>query len=272
MMRLFYSVFLFVALATTAQAAEFKPFEGPLPIAVMVETNPWLMVIGSDTPSFVLYEDGQVVYINRSSDQTPIYMTKHLSEAEFTALKSKLSGFVSRVHAKRFINLAPGVTDQPATRFYIKIDGKSLVTSVYGLTEQDISGVHDSGAAPSEKSGLLQEQLRGLQSLISHLAFSDASEWVPKYVEVMLWDYGYAPDKSVHWPKHWPDLNSSTSIKRGDSYSIFLPGAERTRLNEFLSTRKEKGAIEIDGKKWAASVRSTFPSEPVWSKAFREKD
>lgn len=29
------------------------------PIIVLIETDPWLMVIGSDVPTFALYENGQ---------------------------------------------------------------------------------------------------------------------------------------------------------------------------------------------------------------------
>ena len=39
-----------------------------------------------------------------------------------------------------------------------------------------------------------------------------------------------------------------------------------------MKTRKEKGAVEIDSKKWAVSTRYTFASEPVWLKAFRQEE
>ncbi len=42
-------------------------------------------------------------------------------------------------------------------------------------------------------------------------------------------------------------------------------------LRKFLGTRKERGAVEIERQKWMVSYRFTFPSEPVWRKAF-EKD
>jgi hypothetical protein len=41
---------------------------------------------------------------------------------------------------------------------------------------------------------------------------------------------------------------------------------------DFLKTQKEKGAVEIDGKKWVVSYRFAFPSEPVWLKAFRQEE
>ena len=67
-------------------------------------------------------------------------------------------------------------------------------------------------------------------------------------------------------------MGKSIGLEPGDSYSIFMPGKELPKLLDFLKTRKEKGAVEIDGKKWAVSFRYTFPSEPVWLKAFRQEE
>lgn len=85
----------------------------------------------------------------------------------------------------------------------------------------------------------------------------------------MLWPYEYAPDASIRWPMEWPGLDSPQASRRGDSYSIYLPGKSLDDLRAFLGTRREKGAVEVGGKKWAASHRYVFPSEPTWSRAFR---
>jgi hypothetical protein len=63
-MNRFFALFLFLLLSIQNVKAEaFLPFGGPRPLAVMLETDPWPMVIGSDTPSFVLYEDGQLISV-----------------------------------------------------------------------------------------------------------------------------------------------------------------------------------------------------------------
>ena len=96
------------------------------------------------------------------------------------------------------------------------------------------------------------------------LDFPESKEWVPKYVEVMLWDYSYAPQPSIQWPKKWPGLESPRAMKRGDAWSIFLDGTEIPALRAFVHERQEKGAVELGGKKWAIAFRYTFPSEPMW--------
>lgn len=32
------------------------------PVVVLIETDPWLMVIGYDVPSFTIYENGQIIF------------------------------------------------------------------------------------------------------------------------------------------------------------------------------------------------------------------
>lgn len=62
--------------------------------------------------------------------------------------------------------------------------------------------------------------------------------WQPKYVEVMLWDYSYAPEKSVPWPKNWPALGSPRALKRRENYSIFMNGTQLPQINGFLARNK----------------------------------
>jgi hypothetical protein len=86
----------------------------------------------------------------------------------------------------------------------------------------------------------------------------------------MIWPFDHAKEVSIIWPKDWPGLDSARAIKRRDSYSIFLDGSMRAELQKLLSQRKETGAVEIGGKKWAVEFRSVFPSEPVWRKALEK--
>ena len=80
----------------------------------------------------------------------------------------------------------------------------------------------------------------------------------------MIWPYEYAPEASIVWPKNWPGLHDVSTVKRGDSYSIFVPSADYAAVRHFLDTEKEKGAVEIGGKKWAVSIRMPFPGERSW--------
>lgn len=247
-------------------ASDFKPFDGPKPIVVMLVSDPWLSAMGSDTPKFVLYDDGQAIQLVKKSERQATYFWKLLSQSELAQLvgKVKACGPFPR-KADRIV--LTSATDMPETSFFIDLDGAHYVNSVYGLSWGG------EGEVPGRKKGVkLPKEVHDLESLLTHLSIPGMQEWVPKNIEAMVWPYEYAPDASIHWPKAWPGLSSDRAFKRRDSYSIFLPGSELQRISSFLNTRKEKGAVEIDGKKWAVSVRKVFPSEPVWRKAFGDLD
>jgi hypothetical protein len=255
-MKKIFMVLLIICIPSVALALDMDPFEGPRPLAVLIETNPWLMVIGSDTPTVAIYDDGQLIYIKKEKDKSFSYFYKQLAREELEAVKKKMVSFGDLSKIGKYYELTD-VTDQPEIKIYLNLDGNELTTTVYGLIELD-------------EDGKLPESLKSLYEYLTTLDFKDAVPWKPQYIEVMIWEYEYAPDESIHWPKEWPGLESPQAMKRGDSYSIFLPGAELPRLLDFLGTRKPRGAVEIDGKKWAVDFRFTFPSEPVWFKAFRE--
>ena len=53
-----------------AHAQDDTPTE-PRPLVVLLEFDPWQMVIGSDVPTFVLYDDGTIIYRNEAAEPKP---------------------------------------------------------------------------------------------------------------------------------------------------------------------------------------------------------
>jgi hypothetical protein len=244
-------------------AGEFNPFEGPKPIAVLIQTDPWAMVMGADTPRIAVYEDSTIVFLKRTKSSASYHYNK-LSDIELSDFKKHLNPVLQRKDTKRFYNLRPNVTDQAQSMFYVRDGEREFVTRVYGLY---VSGTKPPSYSTREKN-MVPEELFELHRYLSSVEYSDSTEWIPKYLEVMIWPYDYAPERSIIWPKEWPGLDSERSKKRGDSYSIFLDGKMLPELQKFLRTKKERGAVEIGGKKWAISYRGIFPGEPIWMKAF----
>jgi hypothetical protein len=266
-MKMALAVVLLVLTCTVAHALEIDPFKGPKPVAVLIQTDPWLDVIGSDTPMVAIYDDGQIVYKKREKGKASTLLHKQLSREALAEIKRKLSSFGDYSTLKRHYDLMPNVTDQPEAEFYLSLGGKEFVTEVYGLAVPDAKLPAYTVFDRAEKPDKLPQAIKDLHTYLIGLDFADAKPWMPTYVEVMIWPYEYAPNESIHWPKDWPGLESPNTLHRGEAYSIFLPGQELPRLRAFLKTRREKGAIDIQGKKWAACFRFTFPSEPVWWQA-----
>lgn len=257
------------ALLSLGAAAPFDPFAGPKPLAVFIQSDPWAMVLGADTPRVAVYENGEVVFVKKVGERIAYHHVK-LTPKGLAALKARIAPALAVKDLKSWYNVAPGVTDQPKALFYLRDGNREIATSVYGLSAKGTKlpaftvfpGAPEPDAPPSE--------LLKLHSWLSTLDFPTSQEWTPRYVEVMLWDYSYAPDSSIIWPKDWPSLESPRTVKRGSSYSIFLDGSQLPKLRAFLATRTERGAVEVEGKKMAAEFRYAFPGEPVWNKAFND--
>lgn len=58
-------------------------------------------------------------------------------------------------------------------------------------------------------------------------------------------------------------LKDVRTVKRGDSYSIYLSSAKLDQLRALTRKMKETTAVLIDGKMWAISYRFPFPDEAM---------
>jgi hypothetical protein len=214
---------------------------GAKPLVVLVESNPWAMVIGSDSPRFALYSDGVVIYQTAAG-----YHSVKLSETESKELQAALD--VGALACALGDYKTTDWTDQNTESLFIGRGGALAAISVYG----------------DPASSKVPSAMRSAYARLSRFDRSDARPWLPENIEVMVWPYEYAPDASIVWPREWPGLDSPNTVRRGDSYSIFLPSVDYARLIAFLKGRRGKGAVEIGGRKWAAAIRMPFPQEMEW--------
>jgi hypothetical protein len=254
------AAFLFACCLAHPAFASEEP--APKPIAAMSHTDAWT----GTSMEFVLYEGGDVIYID-GDPRNPDYKALTLEPPALDSLLAKLAALAPTIGERSGFNLAPHASDAPTVRLYLDVDGTQRVVAIHGqLSDADIAAGME--LPRSEDADTLPVGVEALRMLLSQFAAANAAEWVPPQVEVFIWDYDYAPDESIHWPAHWPGLDAPTTVKRAEGYSLFLPGSERKAVLAFLATRKERGAVEIGGRKWAASVHPIFPGADVWGKAF----
>jgi len=253
-------------------AAGPKDDGSPRPVLVLMEHNPWLMVIGSDAPSFALYDDGTAIFVRRAGDAKAVLQSVRLERDE-------LDDFLKSLPLEELSDLqdspyrASSATDQPTTVIHAWREGKHAAVAVYG----DVRGGVERAKREAEKKRLPEDEMllvdmksvpgpfaKAVERLIG-FEHPRAKPWLPREVEVMIWPYAYAPDESLPWPREWPGLKDPAMRRRGrGSYSLYLPASELEPLRKFLASRREKQAILIDGKKWAVSCRLPFPRESEW--------
>lgn len=238
-----YLVILFALLQIGAFAQEKAR-----PLVMLTEYNPWAMVVGSDTPSFVLYDDGTLIYWGER-DQAKQYLSVKLSgEETMSLLKSIKPDELAKLQATYEIS---EWTDQPTNvfRFWMPDPSGNKKISVYGSLR-----------ALDSRPPVLPESLWVALKLLRSYDNPKAAPWVPAYVEVMLWPFGYAKE-SVDWPAAWPGLNDPKTVKHSSLYSIYIESSHLEELKAFKARLKPKQAVKLSNKKWAMEIRFPFPHE-----------
>ena len=258
-----------LCISGTGTATDFDPFQGPKPLAVFIQSSPWAMVIGSDTPRVAIYENGDVIFAKGTGGNLNYHYVA-LGKQQLEDVRAQLKPVMALKELKSSYNLRPNASDQPEAKFYFRDGERAVVTSVYGLMVRDTKLPGYTEFPPSSTPTAPPGELIKLHTWLCELDFSNSAEWTPRYLQVLFWSYSYAPEASIHWPNDWPSLNSDRAIKHGDLHSVFLDGSMLSKLREFLATRRERGAVEIAGKKMTASYRFVFPGEREWRKAFAQ--
>ena len=238
-----------------AASCRTKPNGAGDPLFVLKGQNPWRTVLGSESPTFALYDDGSVIYQRESG-----FKSVQLGSEELRRLVTAL-GLAELPKFAKHYEVAP-YTDANTHIFYVFNGAKISVISVYG--ELRVRAVEMDGKPVDKLVTMVPEPLAAAYEKANAFDHPKARGWLPDKIEVFVWPYEYAPEPSIHWPKSWPGLNDPTTSRSGENYRLYVPAADLPALERFLATQREKGAVEIDGKKWAASLRYPFPKEQLW--------
>jgi hypothetical protein len=224
------------------------------PLIYFVETNPWLMVIGSDVPSFALYESGLVIY-RVIEDRNIIYYSARLSPVELQGLIDDLissdeiysleEDIFSGYAVDQEGNLLVG-KDQPENMLVINLEQAKTI-AVYGSLSNDV---------PRDYT---PDVFVEIYDKITNYRNDAAKEWEAPFLEVMLWNYDHAR-RTRKWPEHFPDLNSPLAVRRGDSYSLFIERNQQQEFFDFYDSMRGNRAVNINEWKMALSYRIPFPN------------
>lgn len=253
----FTSTFIFMAIiiimASVSSTLASQPnFESPRyqtqdhaqPIIVFIERDPWRMVIGSDSPAFVLYNTGLVIY-----RQDNHYQSVVLATSEYEDLLQDLAITDEFLNLDEYYDLALA-TDQPTNTIHVWNEGELKTVSVYGnLHTGDFLGPDEVPATFSH-----------LFDIMTTYQHPDATEWFPDRIELLLW----ATDDTsgVAYPANFPTLDTPFAVRRGaERFSVFIDAADLDQLNDL---HEESSVLLTNETGWWYSWRVPFPSEWTW--------
>ncbi len=99
-MRRMIFIALTFSIAHLCAGAEFHAFDGPAPVAVLIETNPWAMAISADTPRVAVYENGNVIVAKTQNHHLKYYQLT-LDGQSLKLLTAQLSSLLGAKSLKR---------------------------------------------------------------------------------------------------------------------------------------------------------------------------
>jgi hypothetical protein len=211
----------------------------------LTEENPWLMVMGSDVPTFALYETGQIIYKTIEKDHLKIYEVELPKEELQKVIQSLLIS--DNIYKLPNDIEATNWTDQPTNKLALDLNNQKSI-NVYGSLDEN----SDARKKTPNEFLIVYDKIKKYRS-------ESAKEWLPDKIEVMFWDYNYAPNKKP-WPNKFSDLKSISTIKRGGMYSVYIDRSDFAEFKKYYVSLGEKEAVEINGEKMAISYRFPFPN------------
>lgn len=225
------------------------------PIVALDALQPW-MANGNST-SFVLYDDGLVIYASKAPHSLHPYMQARLTKEELAELSPPASlldlkhGYVT-LHA----------SDVPEYRLHLTVGTSHSEISVLGFLRQ-IGGCGHCQLAPLPTA--LDEYL----GKIIRYSNPRAAPWQP---EEMQLEIAPAPGRpTAKWPDNWPDLKSAMVIKTDfpdnspDWYCLTVPGKDWAELYRFTQSIGHDGTFIMDDKTWSiVQTRFVLSEERQW--------
>ena len=245
-----------------------------VPVFVFTYLDSWRMAYGSDTPQFVLYQDGTVIYVKYTEKDNPysgVYMTAQLSPEEVSQIIKKINPEEFSLYNEHYTPDFSGSVSSDLTQ-------RLLVLRKPDGTYKSVSLLGGFGGREYKKGISVENVPKDLAELINFADSFDTPKsegWWSEYYEIIIEPSDDESEKIVKWSKKLPDLADSKTIKHKEfgRYSLFVPKSQIVELNKvwYKYNRKssDQMAILINNKKWDMAVRTPFPAEMIWLGNFR---
>jgi hypothetical protein len=251
---------IFICFAKPEISAQETKMPGIKPGILLQENTTWppppkrwsLNVL---SPVFVLYDNGLVLF-KKGRDQYEL-LSVELTPEEINSLleEFKLDEFVKLEESYE----TSRQLDQPVYSVKYWQEGKLKSVKVFGSIRDN----------EEDREGTPPAFLKIFDQMIS-FDHPNVRLWQPGKIEIHLYPYTGSQGESAPWPEGWPDLSHPATKKNEDasfkySYTIYLDGAKKDKLEQILSGLKEKQAILINEKQWyIAPQRYCLPGEEWW--------
>jgi hypothetical protein len=241
-----------------------------VPLFVFTYINPRRNVYGSDSPEFVLYDDGTLIFTKCREKYNPYscyYQMAKLTSEEISQVMGRLQPQAFYSFAEHYSTSRKVVVSDLIERVFVmrRPDGTYKKVSTYGA----LSG-NETGYVAENVPGKLKQ----IDEFVTSYDNANPVKFYFEYNEIAIKPYGNDSKKNLKWSKDLPDLNDSKTIKhkKHGRYSLFAKRSLMKKIDEFTYKQwKSEAAIVINNQRWKAEIRIPFPSEEIWLGNFRDK-
>lgn len=267
---------LIIGNAHSTETNQFDSIQSNDPVFAFIEYEHSSWILGAESPDFVLYQDGTVIFRKESntfytcniSTNTPLINSIH--RASQSSLKEHYRTSVHTGH-NTFVffwkDNVIKVSGPIPNKVHSHPDISSKPDSSIQLTTNGIPRVIDRSYTEQKLLAEFPEELIHLMKTLSSFDTTQTTKWEPEHIEVMFKPYGSSSESPISWPSEWPDLKHEKTWKRGaDAYSVYMPPEYYNDIKALLANQSNKRPLLINGKNMRAFIRIPFPQEEQWMK------
>jgi len=216
------------------------------PLVMLVEEKPDSNVIDTDEPTFLLYEDGTVLYHRVTNDGAP-----------GEAMRADIGATGAQAVADELVKLGvldlPNVdglgSDEPRVELFVRLGARWHEAIVYGASRANLS--RDGRAPPAF--------FTAYRRLATYQA-PGATTWSPDEIEIHVW--GGAPgSRAPAWPDPLPRLPAPLK-PQPETHVEVVPGTYEPTVRAFK--RPDGGynmRVNLDGFDWMFDYIRRVPEE-----------
>jgi hypothetical protein len=229
-----------------------SPTSTAAPLIVLFERNPWLMSVGSDFPTLVVYEDGRALFVSGDRQKARV-MNGHVDPRAAVSLRDELvAGGFMEAAADTTCSRA---TDQVTVEILVRRGASWKMASAYGIGKD--------GSCEGRAPKAFVEAYRRLQKL----GPAGAKPFEPDEIEVMIWGFEYARGEPIPWPSDVPAPPANVVPQedgpyRPRSYDHVVSARFRPQIEKLvraMDSSKPPRAMLLNGHKWTVVPRALWP-------------
>lgn len=207
--------------------------------------------VASQSPVFALYDDGLVIYLERTIARAPRYASVTLSESERSQLLASMPFVLDDLDVPHSLS---DMVHQPTNVLHVWRRGRRKTVHVYGNVRHD----------PEIRKMCPRTFLAACDTL-PDFKHPRAKPWFPERLVLHFSEQTLTNPPRQTWPAGWPDLSHPDTQRVSNGWMLYL---DFKHLDELAAMWEHPGNshadVEISGHQGYVNYAFPFPRRDAW--------